>query len=83
MGGRFEGVLKGHAVIVQYRIIVACLVCAGAMYAKLSDDLTVGLFNRVASLWFVSMVIIFMSGNNALSIAYSQKPLLRCSRPGL
>ena len=51
--------------------------CAGAMYYRLPSDVTAGVYNRVASLWFVGMVVVFMSGNSALTIAYTQKPLLR------
>ena len=51
--------------------------CAGAMYYRLPNDVTAGVYNRVASLWFVGMVVVFMSGNSALTIAYTQKPLLR------
>ena len=47
------------------------------MYYRLPGDVTAGVYDRVASLWFVGMVVIFMSGNSALTIAYTQKPLLR------
>ncbi|KAK9917341.1 hypothetical protein WJX75_003369 [Coccomyxa subellipsoidea] len=49
----------------------------GAMYRKLPDEVDAGTYDRVASLWFVAMVVIFQAGNNALNIAYAQKPLLR------
>ena len=55
----------------------ADVACAGAMYYRLPSDVTAGVYNRVASLWFVGMVVVFMSGNSALTIAYTQKPLLR------
>ena len=55
----------------------AVYACAGAMYWRLPGDVTAGVYDRVASLWFVGMVVIFMSGNSALTISYTQKPLLR------
>ena len=50
---------------------------AGAMYWRLPNSVTAGVYDRVASLWFVGMVVVFMSGNSALTISYTQKPLLR------
>ena len=47
------------------------------MYYRLPGDVSAGVYDRVASLWFVGMVVIFMSGNSALTISYTQKPLLR------
>ena len=37
---------------------------AGAMYAKLSYEVNAGTYDRVASLWFVAMVVIFEAGKN-------------------
>ena len=60
------------------RMLSWLLLCrAGAMYYRLPSDVTAGVYDRVASLWFVGMVVIFMSGNSALTISYTQKPLLR------
>lgn len=50
---------------------------AGAMYHRLAGTPADGEYNRVASLWFCAMVALFQSGNNALTIAYGQKALLR------
>ena len=36
--------------------------CVGAMYRKLPDEVDAGTYNRVASLWFVAMVVIFQAG---------------------
>ena len=36
-----------------------------------------GTFDRVASLWFVASCLVLQPGNNACSIMYGQKPLLR------
>ena len=47
------------------------------MYHKLPGTAADGEYNRVASLWFCAMVALFQSGNNALTIAYGQKALLR------
>ncbi|CAL5229378.1 g12692 [Coccomyxa viridis] len=58
----------------QYGIAAALM---GAMYYRLPGDVSAGVYDRVASLWFVGMVVIFMSGNSALTISYTQKPLLR------
>ena len=37
-------------------------ICAGVMYSKLPDEVNAGTYNRVASLWFVAMVVIFQAG---------------------
>ena len=47
------------------------------MYHRLPGTAADGEYNRVASLWFCAMVALFQSGNNALTIAYGQKALLR------
>ena len=47
------------------------------MYHRLPGSAADGEYNRVASLWFCAMVALFQSGNNALTIAYGQKALLR------
>ena len=34
------------------------------MYSKLPSEVNAGIYNRVASLWFVAMVVIFQAGKN-------------------
>ena len=51
--------------------------CAGATYWRLDKELAAGTFDRVASLWFVASCLVLQPGNNACSIMYGQKPLLR------
>ena len=50
---------------------------AGAMYWRLGGDTSSGTYDRAASIWFAALCVIFQSGNNACTIFYSQKPLLR------
>ena len=50
---------------------------AGATYWRLNGELVAGTFDRVASLWFVASCLVLQPGNNACSIMYGQKPLLR------
>ena len=50
---------------------------AGATYWRLNSELVAGTFDRVASLWFVASCLVLQPGNNACSIMYGQKPLLR------
>ncbi|KAK9917054.1 hypothetical protein WJX75_000354 [Coccomyxa subellipsoidea] len=49
----------------------------GATYWRLSGTVTGGAFDRHASLWFVASCMVLQPGNNACTIMYSQKPLLR------
>ncbi len=49
----------------------------GAMYWRLGNDTSSGTYDRAASIWFAALCVIFQSGNNACTIFYSQKPLLR------
>ena len=49
----------------------------GATYWRLNSELVAGTFDRVASLWFVASCLVLQPGNNACSIMYGQKPLLR------
>ncbi|BDA50620.1 ABC transporter G family member 19 [Coccomyxa sp. Obi] len=49
----------------------------GATYWRLSPELPGGTFDRLASLWFVASCMVLQPGNNACTIMYSQKPLLR------
>ena len=47
------------------------------MYWRLGGDTSSGTYDRAASIWFAALCVIFQSGNNACTIFYSQKPLLR------
>lgn len=47
------------------------------MYWRLGSDTSSGTYDRAASIWFAALCVIFQSGNNACTIFYSQKPLLR------
>ena len=47
------------------------------MYWRLGNDTRSGTYDRAASIWFAALCVIFQSGNNACTIFYSQKPLLR------
>lgn len=52
---------------------------AGAMYSKLPNEVNAGIYNRVASLWFVSMVVIFQAGKTLNSMTFEQSKVLLVS----